>query len=114
MSEDKLQSSIWIKAWNEYPEARRCMWAVPNGGVRNQLEAIKLKATGVLPGVFDMHLYWQNQLYCFEFKVGYNNLSDHQIQWQAAIEKQGAKTFLIRSEEEFFNIFTMIIRHERT
>jgi len=43
--------------WSGYhPIARDHLIAIPNGGFRNILEAIRLKRQGVRPGVFDLFL----------------------------------------------------------
>lgn len=127
LSEDQLQAQIWQKAWNEYPEARRCMWAVPNSAIgkimtfKDQMQANKLKATGLLDGVWDLHLFWKSHLYLFELKVGNNHLTyDHidnknkihhgQKQWGEIMRSQGAITHVVWSVEEFFTIYHPIIR----
>jgi hypothetical protein len=40
----------------QYPKLSNCLWAIPNGGVRNIGTAIKLKSEGVLAGVPDLFL----------------------------------------------------------
>jgi hypothetical protein len=44
-------------AWNiaKYPELK-CLYAIPNGGSRNRIEAVNLKKQGVRKGVSDIHL----------------------------------------------------------
>jgi hypothetical protein len=44
----------WFRA--QYPLLRGCLWAIPNGGVRNIGTAIKLKREGVIAGVSDLFL----------------------------------------------------------
>lgn len=56
---------------------------VPNGEVRDKATAGKLKAMGVLAGVFDLGFIWPNgQASWLELKVGDNDLSDDQIKFQ--------------------------------
>jgi hypothetical protein len=55
----------------------------PNGEVRDKATAGKLKAMGVLPGVFDFGLIWPNgQASWLELKVGDNDLSEEQVKFQ--------------------------------
>lgn len=109
MSENQLQATIFQWAWNTYPQTRYCLWAVPNGGKRNKIEAQKLKATGTLAGVHDLHFIWKGIFYTFELKVGNNKLSSDQVKFKNAIESQGAKCFEIRTFIEFVKIFEKII-----
>lgn len=67
-SEDQLQAEAIQQAKNTYPEIRRILWAVPNAEKRSVYEAMVKKATGMTPGVWDVHFFWQNKLYIFEFK----------------------------------------------
>ena len=109
MTEDQFQISIFWHAWNYYPQTRRLLFHVPNGGKRNKLEAIKLKQMGVVRGVADIIFYWDNQMYCFELKVQGRDQSEDQLQWEAIITDQGAKYYLIREFDQFFSIFVSII-----
>lgn len=55
----------------------------PNGEVRDKATAGKLKAMGVLPGVFDLGFIWPNgQASWLELKVGDNVLSEDQLVFQ--------------------------------
>lgn len=40
----------------QYPRFSECLFAIPNGGLRNLRVAKKLQAEGVLPGVADLFL----------------------------------------------------------
>lgn len=39
-----------------YPKVRQYLFAIANGGSRHMLEAVRLKATGVTPGIPDLFL----------------------------------------------------------
>lgn len=110
MTEDQLQSKIFQYVWNEYPNLRRKLWAVPNGGDRNKREAAKFKATGVISGVHDLHFIYKQKFYTFELKVANNKFSENQLLFQKAIEQEGAICFEIRSFEQFINVFKSIIQ----
>jgi hypothetical protein len=109
MSEDKLQSECFQWAWNTYPQTRRLLWAVPNGGSRHPLEAMKLKSTGVVKGVHDMHFFWNKRFFTFELKVGVNKLSAEQAEWQRLVEKHGAICYEIRNFDMFKDIFSNLV-----
>lgn len=101
MTEDQLQAACWQWAWEAYPATRRLLWAVPNGGARNAREGLKLRATGVIPGVWDLHFFWQERLTFFELKVGRNRQSEEQVRWGALVRQQGATCYEIRTLDEF-------------
>ena len=109
MSEDKLQAEFFQHVWNNYPQLRRCMWAVPNGGLRNKLEAFKLKATGTIAGVWDLHIFYKGKFYIIETKVGNNKLSDKQILWRDVMISQGAKAFVYYNMQEGMKIIDEIL-----
>lgn len=100
-SEIQLQAKCFQWAWNTYPETRRCLAAVPNGGSRNKIEAMQLKASGVLAGVHDLFFFWKGKLYWFELKVGENKQTKEQLEFGKAMEAQGAICIEIRSLEQF-------------
>lgn len=120
MTEDQLQAMCWQYTWDELPQTRRLIWAVPNGSTRNQAEANKLKATGTLAGVHDLHMIWKGQFYTFELKVGNNQLTRDRIvngkkhygqfEWGQKIIEHGAKWFEIRTFEQFKEIINNIIQ----
>jgi hypothetical protein len=111
-SEDKIQSECFQWAWNERPETRRCLFAVPNGGKRDKREAMKLKATGVVSGIPDMIFIWENRSWAFELKTETGFLSTNQMSCIDALEKQGCGVFVIRSKEEFEKAINYIINRE--
>lgn len=53
-SEDRLQAEC-VK-WFRYQYPHLVLYAIPNGGSRNAIEAAKLKRTGTLAGVADLFL----------------------------------------------------------
>lgn len=109
ISETQLQSKCFQWAWNTYPDTRRLLAHVPNGGARNAREGVTLKASGVVAGVHDMFFYWKKQLYWFELKVGKNQLSPEQEAFAEAMVSHGAECYEIRSFEQFQTIFLKII-----
>lgn len=109
MTEDQLQAACFQWAWNNYPQTRRLLWAVPNGGSRDVREGLKLRACGVIPGVWDMHLFYHGKLTVFELKVGRNQQSPQQVAWGVLVATHGATCFEIRTLEEFQRAFAQAI-----
>lgn len=54
-AEGKLQSTMFLWAWNAYPENRRMLFHV-NNKARNKIEGNKFKAMGVVKGPSDLVL----------------------------------------------------------
>lgn len=104
-TEDDLQRACIRFFAIKYPhlwKAKR-LFHVANGGSRNKIEAAKLKAMGVVPGVCDLLLLIPRGRYgaaFFELKVGRNTLSEHQ---QAFIEEMKSDYYcvVIRSLADF-------------
>ena len=44
----------------QYPRWQKCLWAIPNGGMRHIRTAIKLKEEGLLAGAADLFLMIPN------------------------------------------------------
>ncbi len=92
-SEDQLQALFWKTVWNNYPQLRRHMWAVPNSALgqinttQQAIQANKLKATGLLEGVFDFHIFYLGNFHIIETKFGNNGLTVDRI------DKKGKKHF---------------------
>lgn len=94
MNEHKEQCLLveWFQL--QYPMYKRHLFSVPNGGFRSKAAAGKLKAEGVMPGVFDLFLMvarpgcpgmW------IEMKTKGGRVSDHQKDFKAKAESQGYK-----------------------
>jgi hypothetical protein len=116
-SELQLQAECFQWAWNHHPETRRLLWHVtnemkPHPGESAQsfrVRISKAKASGLLPGVSDLHFFWNGRLYLFELKVGYNGLSKEQEAFKDAAQLQGAKFCEIRDAETFKKVFNQIV-----
>lgn len=102
--EDRLQAACvtWFRC--QYRKLEKLLFAVPNGGSRNKVEAKKLKATGVTPGVSDLILLIPNRGYhslVIEMKTPTGHQSPGQKAWQKEVEAAGSKYVLCRSVDEF-------------
>lgn len=100
MSEDQLQAKCYQWAYNNYPQIRGLLFSVPNGGTRNIIEATKLKATGLTPGIPDMILVWPT-LIGFEFKTTTGVLSPAQVRVHEIWASNGIEVQVIRLFEQW-------------
>jgi hypothetical protein len=104
--EHKLQKFCvrWFRM--QYPELKNLLFAVPNGGRRDELTGAKLKEEGATPGVSDLILLKSNKKYstlCIEMKTKVGRQSESQKKWQKEVESVGNKYVVCRSIEEFMN-----------
>ena len=97
MSEHQIQCNIIELAKlheHIYPELK-WLHAIPNGGNRNIVTAMKLKKEGVKRGVFDLFLPVPNKKYhgyYLEIKYSKNKLTGNQNEFKKFVESQGYKT----------------------
>lgn len=111
MSEHDEQAALfqWA-ALNEgdYPELE-LLHAIPNGGKRSKLTAIKLKAEGVKAGVADVFLPvsrgGMHGLY-IEMKYGRNRLTQEQARFLSAVTLQGYLTAVCYNWQEAAAVIT--------
>ena len=69
VSEAAMQADIFQYFWNNYPITRRRIFHVPNGGSRNKIEAVRLRAQGVVKGVCDLLGLGENGFFAVELKI---------------------------------------------
>src|SRR5262245_1138384 len=88
-------------------------WHTPNGGYRDDREAAKLKAMGVLPGVSDLQFHWieidalQRKCRCLlhlELKANGGRLSDAKATFALAVKLLGDEYHIARSIDEAIGI----------
>lgn len=70
------------------------VFAVPNGGGRNIIEASRLKKEGVLAGVSDLIIVMQNKIVFVELKAKGNKQQESQVKFQKDVEKLGHEYLL--------------------
>ncbi len=78
----------------------RLLFAIPNGGSRNILEAKNLKRQGVKAGIADVILLIPRKGFaslCMEFKTATGRQSDEQKEFQRQAEACGSKYVIVRS-----------------
>lgn len=101
--EDDIQEAFFATARLIFPKLGKLLFAVPNGGKRNKLEAVRLKKQGVVPGVADIICLVPNSEYsflCMETKTDVGKQSTHQEQFQKEVEKIGGAYIVFRSANE--------------
>lgn len=93
MSEDFIQFEVIKWFQNTYCRTdcspRGLIFSVPNGGMRSKIEAIKLKATGLTPGVSDLIVIYDQKILFLELKKDKGRLSDAQKIFASRIEANG-------------------------
>lgn len=110
-TEIQLQSQIFQWAWNTHPETRRLLFAVPNGGYRNKIEATQLKASGMVAGIPDMLFVWKGRVHAFELKTASGILSPAQSEVHK-VWNPHCSVHVIRDIQTFQSIFKSIIQQQ--
>lgn len=111
-AESLLQSSCveWFRF--TFPQYKMLLFAIPNGGKRGLLTAIRLKREGVVSGVPDLMLSLaRNEWHGFyiEMKVGKNKLTENQEKFFQHAKKNGYKCEVITSLDQFIREVTYYI-----
>ena len=106
MTESKLQQDIYNWFNNTYclkfHEPRLIIHSTPNGGYRNKMEAMTMKATGLLAGVADLTIKLPNSIFIdVEVKTQVGKQSNSQIEYEQRIKKLNGNYIVVRSLEEF-------------
>lgn len=102
--EADIQTEFFDKVFKVFPTLpRKLLFAVPNGGSRNKIEAANMKKQGVTPGVADVILLIPKKGYaslCLEFKTATGRQSDEQKEFQKQAEMCRSKYAIVRSAME--------------
>ena len=102
-SEDRIQFEI--VTWFKNNKIDGLIFAIPNGGSRNKIEAMKLKATGVLAGVSDLIILQPNGKIKFvEVKIEKGRQSESQKDFQKKVNDLGFDYYIVRSLDDFIEI----------
>lgn len=83
------------------------MYAIPNGGKRHKMVAIKLKREGVKAGVLDIHLPVARGKFIglwIEMKYGKNKPSKNQSAWIDALRLEGHRVEVCYSAGEAIEV----------
>lgn len=87
-----------------YPEFKKNLFAVPNGGMRSIKTAALLKKEGVLAGVSDLVLALPTEQYhglFIEMKIKPNTPTTAQKEFGQAMERTGYKYVVVYTFDEF-------------
>jgi hypothetical protein len=103
MTEIQLQSSSFVKLWNERPDLRGRIFAINNNSV-NRIKGAMNRSMGVIPGVADMAYLIPDGIVWIEWKTPDGKQSKDQIQFQHLVESLGHRYFIVRSDLEFRDI----------
>jgi len=97
--EEDIQSSCvtWFRL--SYPQY--VIFACPNGGSRNRLEAINMKRSGVLAGVSDLIIIAERAVLFVEMKTKTGRQRESQKAFQSNIERLGFEYKICRSLSSF-------------
>ena len=82
----------WSRACGTFGLPEICLFAIPNGGSRHMLTAVRLKAEGVKAGVSDLFLAVPRSEYlgCFiEMKAPNGTMQENQVEFQMQMALQG-------------------------
>lgn len=85
----------------------KLLFAVPNGGSRNKIEAANMKRQGVKPGVSDVILLVPKKGFAsllLEFKTDKGKQSDEQKEFQRQAEHCGSKYVVVRSAQRAIKV----------
>jgi hypothetical protein len=91
------QEQVMLITWFRLQYPKYIIFAIPNGGARHIVTAVKLKAEGVLAGVPDLFLMaakgeWHGMF--IEMKAKTGNVSDKQKEFMAAANAMNYKTIV--------------------
>jgi hypothetical protein len=94
MKNDEHKEQVALIEWFrfQYPLIRGCLFAIPNGGVRNIGTAIKLKREGVMAGVSDLFLMVPKSPKCglfIEMKAKGGKTQENQLEFQKLAKNMG-------------------------
>ena len=103
-SEASIQSEFIRTVHELFPQLPdKLLFAVPNGGSRDEREAANLVRQGVKKGVADVILQIPKKGYatlCLEFKTPVGRQSPDQKEYQRQVEMAGSKYVIVRSVAE--------------
>jgi hypothetical protein len=109
---EQVATITWFRY--QYPKFAKCLWAIPNGGVRHIGTAVKLKAEGGMAGVPDLFLMIPAAEYhglFIEMKVRGGKVSSSQKEFMTVATAMGYKTAVCygfdEAKEEINHYFTI-------
>ena len=115
MNENQLQQSIYLWYQNTYViNDKRCMiLSIPNGGLRDKMTAITLKATGLYKGAADLLVVFRGWVGFVELKTEVGIQSPSQRQFEAHCIEAGIPYRLVRTLAEFQQLIAQLEHAKR-
>lgn len=113
MKDYEHQLQVNCVNWFRYQYPNVLIMAIPNGGNRNLITAMKLKAEGVVSGVPDLFIPVSNGKYhgmFIEMKYGKNKPSENQIKIMDILLKNGYECKVIYTIEKFIEEVNKYLR----
>lgn len=107
MSEEKIQSDCCVWFWNSFPGERRMLFHADNNSV-NQIVGAKKKALGVVRGVSDLILVFNDKVIFIELKTSTGTLSEEQKDFSKKVKDRGHCYIVVRSFEQFKSIINQL------
>lgn len=119
MKEESILQAAFFKAANNDPYFRYCIWSTPNGIYLsgNMAAANEMKSTGALPGVWDLTIQKDGELFFIETKIGSNGLTKEQKHFKKVRIENGipeSNFFVYRTLEEGMEILETIKNLNKT
>ena len=110
MNENQLQQSIYLWYQNTYViHDKRCMiLSIPNGGLRDKMTAVTMKATGLYKGAADLLVVYRGWVGFVELKTQVGIQSPEQRQFEAHCIEAGLPYKLVRSLAEFQDLIATL------
>lgn len=115
MNENQLQQSIYLWYQNTYViNDKRCMiLSIPNGGLRDKMTAITLKATGLYKGAADLLVVFRGWVGFVELKTEVGIQSPAQRLFEAHCIEAGIPYRLVRTLAEFQQLIAQLEHAKR-
>jgi len=110
MNENQLQQSIYLWYQNTYViHDKRCMiLSIPNGGLRDKMTAVTMKATGLYKGAADLLVVYRGWVGFVELKTDVGIQSLAQRQFEAHCIEAGIPYRLVRTLAEFQQLIAQL------
>lgn len=104
MSEEEHRIQVACIRWFRYQFHEYLCFAVPNGGMRNEVVAKKLKAEGAMAGVADLIVVAHQRIFFVEMKTPKGRQSPTQVEFEKRVTALGHTYYVCHSIEEFMQV----------
>jgi hypothetical protein len=110
MNENQLQQSIYLWYQNTYViNDKRCMiLSIPNGGLRDKMTAVTMKATGLYKGAADLMIVHRGWMGFVELKTETGKQSPKQIAFELHCKQADIPYLLVRTLAEFQDLIATL------